>query len=445
MNAFFTTLNSYLWGFPMIAFLLFTHIFFTARTGFVQKKLFKGISLSLKNKECQGKNISPFQTLCTTLASTLGTGNIIGMGTAVALGGAGALFWCFITGLLGMATMYAESRLAIKYRTRNKDGVFVGGPMYYISRGMGSKGLGVFYAVAASLGGLVTGALLQGNAIKTAVQGFFRLEKSNSAFELDLTSVLLGIIVSVLTALVIVGGVKKIGSLCQVLVPFMGIAYMLACVAVMVVNRGYILEAIKLIFTSAFTTQAAFGGFAGSTIMTACRFGMARGLFTNEAGVGTTSVVSAAAEGDTNENLSLVTMTAAFWDTAVVCMVSGLAIVTAMLSKGEEAALVKGDMLASLAFDTLPVFGRPVLFFSLVTFAFSTIIGWSYIGERCVEFILGTKGVKLYKLLWVGAVFVSAFINSELVWSIADTVNVFLVLPNVTALFSIYGKQKSRR
>lgn len=442
MNAFFTTLNSYLWGFPMIAFLLFTHFFFTVKTGFVQKKLFKGISLSLKNRECEGKNISPFQTLCTTLASTLGTGNIIGMGTAIALGGAGALFWCFLTGVLGMATMYMESSLSIKYRIRNKEGVFVGGPMYYISRGMGSKGLGVFYALSASLGGLVTGSLLQGNAIKTAVQGFFRLEKVDSAFEFDFVSVLLGVLGAVLVALVIVGGVKKIGSFCQVIVPFMGIAYMLACVGVMVVNRGYILQAVRLIFTSAFTKQAATGGFAGSTIMTACRFGMARGLFTNEAGVGTTSVVSAAAEGDNRENLSLVAMTAAFWDTAVMCMVSGLAIVTAMLAKGEEAALVKGDMLASLAFDTLPVFGRPVLFFSLVTFAFSTIIGWSYIGERCIEFVLGTRGVKLYKFLWVGAVLVSALINSELIWSIADTVNALLVVPNVTALFVVNAKKK---
>ena len=437
MNTFFATLNSYLWGFPMIAFLLFTHLFFTFKTGFVQKKLFKGISLSLKNRECEGKNISPFQTLCTTLASTLGTGNIIGMGTAIALGGAGSLFWCFLTGILGMATMYAESSLAIKYRVRNKEGLFVGGPMYYISRGMGSKGLGVFYALSASVGGLVTGAMLQGNAIKTAVQGFFRLEKAESALEFDFTSVLLGIIAAVLTALVIMGGVRKIGSFCQVMVPFMGIAYMLACVGVMVINRGYILDAVKLIFTSAFTTQAAFGGFAGSTIMTACRFGIARGLFTNEAGVGTTSVVSAAAEGNSRENLSLVAMTAAFWDTAVVCMVSGLTIVTAMLAKGNEAALVKGDMLANLAFDTLLFFGRPVLFFSLVTFAFSTIIGWSYIGERCVEFVFGTKGIKLYRVLWVLAVLVSAIINSELVWSIADTVNVLLVLPNTTALYML--------
>lgn len=435
MNTFFATLNSYLWGFPMIAFLLFTHLFFTFKTDFVQKKLFRGISLSLKNRECEGKNISPFQTLCTTLASTLGTGNIIGMGTAIALGGAGALFWCLLTGVLGMATMYAESSLALKYRVRNKDGVFVGGPMYYISRGMGSKGFGVFYAFFASVGGLVTGAMLQGNAIKTAVQGFFGIEKAESVLEFDTVSVLLGVTGAVLTALVIMGGVKKIGSFCRILVPFMGIAYILACVGVMAVNRGYILEAVKLIFTSAFTKRAAFGGFAGSTVMTAARFGIARGLFTNEAGAGTTSVVSAAAEGNCRGELSLVAMTAAFWDTAVMCMVSGLAIVTAMLAKGGEAALVKGDMLASFAFDTLPVFGRPVLFFSLVTFAFSTIIGWSYIGERCAEYLLGSKGVIFYKLLWVGAVLVSAMINSELIWSLADTVNVLLVLPNTAALY----------
>ena len=435
MNAFFTTLNSYLWGFPMIAFLLFTHLFFTFKTGFVQKNLFKGISLSFKGNENSCKNISPFQTLCTTLASTLGTGNIIGIGTAISLGGAGSLFWCLITGLLGIATMYSESFLSLKYRIKNKAGQYIGGPMYYMSRGMKSKKLGLFYALAASLGGLVTGSMLQGNAISTAVHGFFKIEKPESAIELNFVTVTVGIIAAVLTALVIMGGVKSVGSVCQVLVPFMAIAYMLACVGIMIVNRAYLGEALSLIITSAFSKKAAFGGFVGSTMMTACRFGMARGLFTNEAGVGTTSVVSAAAEGDNHKNLSYIAMTAAFWDTAVVCMMSGVAIVSAMLANPHAASQTQGDLLANLAFDTLPYVGRPVLFFGLVTFAFSTIIGWSYIGERCIEFVLGYKGIKFYKVLWVGAVLVSATINSQLVWSIADTVNVLLVLPNTTALF----------
>lgn len=435
MNAFFTTLNSYLWGFPMIAFLLFTHFFFTLKTGFVQRKLFKGIRLSFKgNGEC-GKNISPFQTLCTTLASTLGTGNIIGIGTAISLGGAGSLFWCLITGLLGIATMYCESFLSLKYRVKNKEGQFVGGPMYYMKRGMNAKGMGGFYAIAAALGGLVTGSLLQGNAMSTAVHGFFKIEKPEGALELNLVTISVGALAALLTALVIMGGVKSVGSVCQVLVPFMAIAYMLACIGIIIVNRRFLGEAIKLIITSAFSAKAAFGGFAGSTIMTACRFGMARGLFSNEAGVGTTSVVSAAAQGDNHKNLSYISMTAAFWDTAVVCMMTGVAIVCAMLANPAVAVNTQGDMLASLAFDTLPVLGRPVLFFGLITFAFSTIIGWSYIGERCIEFVLGFKGIKLYRVLWVLAVLISATINSELVWSIADTVNVFLVLPNTTALY----------
>jgi len=435
MNTFFTTLNSYLWGFPMIAFLLFTHLFFTFKTGFVQKKLFTGIKLSFKGSGECGKNISPFQTLCTTLASTLGTGNIIGIGTAISLGGAGSLFWCLVTGLLGIATMYSESLLSLKYRVKNKDGHFVGGPMYYMSRGMSSKWLAVFYAIAASLGGLITGAMLQGNAVSTAVHGFFRIEKPESAIELNFVTVTVGVIAAVLTALVIMGGVKSVGSVCQVLVPFMAIAYMLACVGIIIVNRAYLGEALSLIITSAFSKKAAFGGFVGSTVMTACRFGMARGLFSNEAGVGTTSVVSAAAEGDNHKNLSYIAMTAAFWDTAVVCMVTGLAIVSAMLANPAEALKTDGDLLANLAFDTLPYVGRPVLFFGLITFAFSTIIGWSYIGERCIEFVLGFRGVKLYRVLWVAAVLVAASVNSELVWSIADTVNVLLVVPNTAALF----------
>lgn len=435
MNAFFATLNSYLWGFPMIAFLLFTHLFFTFKSGFVQKKLFKGILLSFKGSDDSGKNISPFQSLCTMLASTLGTGNIIGIGTAISLGGAGSLFWCLLTGLLGIATMYSESFLALKYRSKNKLGRYTGGPMYYISKGMNFKSLGVFYALAAALGGLITGAMLQGNAVSTAVHGFLKIEKPNGSFEINFVTVTIGITAAALTALVIMGGVKSVGNVCQVMVPFMAIAYMLACVGILIVNREYIGKALTLIISSAFSKQAAFGGFAGSTIMSACRFGMARGLFSNEAGVGTTSVVSAAAEGNNHKNLSYVAMTAAFWDTAVVCMMSGLSIVSAMLANPEAASITQGDMLASLAFDTLPYVGRPVLFFGLVTFAFSTIIGWSYIGERCVEFLLGHRGIKLYRLLWVFAVLVSALVNSELVWSIADTVNVLLVLPNTTALF----------
>lgn len=435
MNAFFTTLNSYLWGFPMIAFLLFTHLFFTLKTGFVQKNLLKGIALSFKNKEGCGRNISPFQTLCTTLASTLGTGNIIGIGTAISLGGAGSLFWCLVTGLLGIATMYCESFLALKYRVKNQNGQYVGGPMYYMKRGMNSKVLSVFYALVASVGGLITGAMLQGNAISTAVHGFFRIEKPTGSIELNFVTGTIGVSVAVLTALVIMGGVKSVGGVCQVLVPFMAIAYMLACVGIMIVNRAHLGEAFSLIITSAFSKKAAFGGFVGSTIMSACRFGMARGLFSNEAGVGTASVVSAAVDGNNCKNLSYAFMTAAFWDTAVVCMMSGVAIVSAMLANPEKVLHTAGDMLANLAFETLPFVGRPVLFFGLLTFAFSTIIGWSYIGERCIEFVSGVKGIKFYKVMWVLAVLISATVNSELVWSIADTVNVLLVVPNTTALF----------
>lgn len=434
MNAFFTALNSYLWGFPMIAFLLFTHLFFTVKTGFVQKKLLKAIRLSIKG-ESSDKSISPFQALCTTLASTLGTGNIIGIGTAISLGGAGALFWCFITGMLGMATMYCESSLAVKYRIRHPDGRFAGGPMYYMKNGAGSRYLALFYAAVAASGGLITGAALQGNAISTALHGFLRIPKADSTFELSGITVSVGLIAAILTAIVIMGGVKSVGNVCQVLVPFMAVAYMLACMGIIIVNRRYLADALCLVFESAFTPKAAVGGFTGSTIMTACRFGMARGLFSNEAGVGTTSVVSAASEGDNRRNISLVTMTAAFWDTAVVCMATGIAIITAMLANPHIAAETPGDMLASLAFDTLPVVGRPVLFFGLVTFAFSTVIGWSYIGERCAEFVLGFKGIRFYRLLWIAAVAVSAAINSELIWSIADTINVLIVLPNVTTLF----------
>ena len=436
MNAFLTTLNSYLWGFPMIAFLLFTHLFFTFKTGFVQKKLIKGIKFSFKGDSSQS-NISPFQTLCTTLASTLGTGNIIGVGTALGLGGAGALFWCFLTGILGMATMYGESFLSLKYRVKDRCGTYKGGPMYYMEKGMKSRRLGLFYGICASLGGLITGSALQGNAISTALYGFLQKPKSHTTVDFNIITISVGVGITILTAMVIMGGVKQLGSVCQIIVPFMAAAYTLASFGVLFVNRSYLADALVLIMKSAFSPQAALGGFAGSTLMSVCRFGISRGLFSNEAGAGTTAVVCAAAEGKNRRNLSLGAMTAAFWDTAVMCSVTGLAIVAAVLANPCESAGVAPELLASFAFDTLPLFGRPVLFFGLVTFAFSTILGWSYIGENCFSYVFGENRVKLYRILWIAVAGISAMVNSEVMWSLADTVNIFLVLPNTTALFKL--------
>lgn len=436
MTAFMTELNGYLWGFPMIAFLLFTHLFFTYKTKFVQKKLLRGIKLSLKGDSTQS-NISPFQTLCTTLASTLGTGNIIGVATAVGLGGAGAVFWCFITGILGMATMYCESFLSLKYRVKSADGRYKGGPMYYMTKGMRSRKTGIFYGLCASLGGLITGSALQGNAITTALYGFLKVPKSHSAFDINIITLVTALLVIILTAFVIMGGVKSVGNVCQIIVPFMAIVYILASIGVLIVNGEYVVDAVVLIIKSAFSPQAAVGGFVGSSVMSACRFGISRGLFSNEAGAGTTAVVSAAAEGKNFGKLSLGAMTAAFWDTAVMCSVTGIIIVSAMLANPQAAADSAPEMLASFAFDTLPIFGRPVLFFGLVTFAFSTIIGWSYIGENCFSFVFGEKRVRTYRLLWIAMAGVSVMLNSELMWSFADTVNILLVLPNTVSLYKL--------
>ena len=445
MASFFNTLNSYLWGFPMIAVFLFTHIYFTAKTGFVQKKLFKGIKLSFIAEEKDCGNISPFQTLCTTLASTLGTGNIIGIGTAIALGGAGALLWCMIIGLLGIATMYAEAYFSATYRVKNSSGECVGGPMYYMEKGMGAKGLALFYAFSAALGGLVTGACLQSNAITTAVYGFVNVEAPDKTLNVSPLTVGIGVVAMVLTAVVIMGGVKSVGSVCQVMVPFMAVAYMLGCVGIMIVNAEYIPEALRLIVTSAFVPRAVGGGFVGSTVMTACRFGMARGLFSNEAGAGTTGVVSAASKEKAPQKVALVSMTAAFWDTAVVCMMTGVAIVCACLANPEAAEATSGELLANLAFSNLPYLGKPILFFGLITFAFSTIIGWSYIGERCWEYVFGERSTKIYRLLWIGCVGISAVFSSQVLWSMADMVNVLLVLPNITALYMLSPKLNNKK
>ncbi|MGN0452947.1 MAG: alanine/glycine:cation symporter family protein [Ruminococcus sp.] len=447
MNDFILKLNGYLWGFPMIALLFFTHIFMTVKTGGIQRKVFKGIRLSLTRAPGDTGEISPFQSLATTLASTLGTGNIVGIGTAVAMGGAGAVFWCWITGIAGMATQYAEVLLAVKYRVKNEAGEYLGGTMYVLKRGLNSKALSLVYAFSAAAAGMLTGGAIQSNAIGAVVSdalgGKDVCFKVFSA-EISLSALLVGTLASALTAIVVFGGISAVGKVCEYLVPFMACVFMLGCFAVLFINRAVLLDSFKVILTSAFSLKAVTGGVGGSAMMLACRFGMARGLFSNEAGLGTSSVISACAKAPNPVRQGLVSMTATFWDTVVMCLVTGLVVVSSVLSKGSTDFFgLSGTNLCYNAFSELYYVGKWIYVFGMITFAFSTVLGWSLIGVRCVQYVFGAKSKKPYLVIWVASVFIAPLLSLDTVWNLADTFNAVLVIPNVSALLLLSKEVKS--
>ncbi len=446
MNSIIQTINGYLWGIPMIAFLFLTHLFMSVRTGFVQRKTLRAIRLSAKSPEGDKGDISPFESLATTLASTLGTGNIVGVGTAVALGGAGAVFWCWITGVFGMATQYAECLLSVRYRVKNSKGEFSGGPMYVLRDGLNSKVLGGVYALLAGVCGLLTGASIQSNAIagiiKESLSTGDRYVKILGA-ELSLIGVIVGITASLLTALVVFGGVSKISQVCSLLVPFMAVAYIGGCVCVLFINRSVLLESLMLILREAFSFRSLAGGAVGSGMLLACRYGVARGLFSNEAGLGTSSVVSACANTPNPVRQGLVAMTATFWDTVVMCLVTGLVIVSTCLADNAiNTAGAEGDFLCLKAFSRIPFAGGGLLLFSMVTFAFSTILGWCFTGEKCAQFLFGKKGVTAYRYLWILAVLISPVVSFDIVWNLADLCNALLAVPNVYSLIMLSKEVK---
>ena len=319
INDFFTAFSSFLWGWPMIILLLGTHIFLTIRLRFPQRKIFKAIKLSVKKDKNATGDVSQFRALATALAATIGTGNIIGVATAIALGGPGAVFWCWLTGVFGISTKYAEGLLAVKYRVKTKRGTMLGGPMYALEKGLGWKWLAVLFALFAALASFGIGSTVQANAISTLVENQY-----------GISPYITGTIVTALGAAVILGGVKSISKVCGMLVPFMALFYVLGCIYILCVNHAYLLPAIHVIFDSAFTTKAAGGGFAGSTMMIAARYGIARGLFSNESGLGSAPIVAAAAQTRNPVRQALVSSTGTFWDTVIICALTGLVITSSI-------------------------------------------------------------------------------------------------------------------
>ena len=411
-----------LWGPPLILLLFGTHLFLTVRLGVPQRRLLTAIRLSVKRDSKSEGDVSQFGALATALAATIGTGNIIGVATAVTLGGPGAVLWCWLMGVLGMATKYAEGLLAIKYRVKGKDGRMLGGPMYALERGLGMKWLAALFAAFTALAAFGIGNTVQSNAIATTLEHSWHFAPWA-----------VGLAVTLLTALVILGGVKSIARVCGALVPFMALFYVLGCAYILVLNHGFVWQAVKVICVSAFTPQAAGAGFVGSTVIMAARYGMARGLFSNEAGLGSAPIVAAAAQTRNPVRQALVSSTGTFWDTVIVCAMTGLVIVSSIIAYPQINS-DDGAALTRKAFEMIPYVGEPLLVVGLATFAFSTILGWCYYGERAIEYLAGPQAVRYYRVVYIIMVYVGAVVELGVLWHLADCMNALMAIPNLVAL-----------
>lgn len=421
-----TWVDGKVWGWGMILLLLGTHLFMTVRTGFIQRKtITKGIKLSVSKEPDADGEVSQFGALATALASTIGTGNIIGVGTAVTLGGPGAVLWCWLTGVFGIATKYSESLIAVKYRVKTEDGRMQGGAMYALERGLHMRWLGLIFAVFAGFASFGIGCATQVNAIATVCSENLHINKA-----------VVGIIVGVLTAVVIFGGIKSIARVCERLVPFMALFYVLGCIVILGINYDYIIPAITTICRLAFQPGAAAGGLVGSGIMLAMRYGVARGLFSNESGMGSAPIAAAAAQTRNPVRQALVSSTGTFWDTVVVCLMTGLVLVSTIMKNPAINAneITDGGVLTSLAFDQIPVIGPLILVVGIISFAFSTILGWAYYGERCVEYFAGKKGLIPYRVLYIAVAVIAPVVALDVVWDIADILNALMAIPNLIAV-----------
>ncbi|HEM4103988.1 sodium:alanine symporter family protein [Streptococcus suis] len=424
----FKAINNLVWGPPLLLLLVGTGVYLTLRLGVFQiGKLPTAFRLIFSSDQSGQGDVSSFAALCTALAATVGTGNIVGVATAITTGGPGALFWMWVVAFFGMATKYAEGFLAIKYRTKDANGQVAGGPMHYITLGMGQKWkpLAVFFAISGVLVALLgIGTFSQVNSITASLETSFGLEPP-----------LVSVITAISIAFVVFGGIEKISDVSTKIVPFMAILYILASITVLAVHWDQLLPTLALVFKSAFTPAAAVGGFAGATVQQAIQRGIARGVFSNESGLGSAPIAAAAAKSDNPVEQGLISMTGTFIDTLIICTLTGFTILVTDQWSVEGLA---GAPLTQAAFAT--VFGNTgsiALTISLVLFAFTTILGWSYYGERCIEFLFGTKSILPYRLLFVAMVALGGFLKLDLIWTIADIVNGLMALPNLIALLAL--------
>lgn len=433
INNFINWLDKVIWDPFMVILLLGTHIFLTLRTGIIQRKVFTGIKLSVTKDPSKDGDVSPFQALTTALASTIGTGNIVGVGTAIFIGGPGAVFWCWITGVFGIATKYAESLISIKYRVKSRDGRMLGGAMYVLERGLNMKWLGMLFALFALLASFGIGSTVQVNAISEIVT-------SNVTF-IKIPPIAIGIVLSVITAFVIIGGIKKIAVVCEKLVPTMAACYVIGCFVILGMNYDYIIPGIKAIFHLAFTPGAVAGGLVGQGAITAARYGIARGLFSNESGLGSAPLVAAAAKTKNPVRQALISSTGTFWDTVVVCLITGVTLVTTIMKNPDinMSSIQNGGQMTTAAFSQIPVLGSIILVSGIITFAYTTVLGWSYYGERCAEYLFGKRATIFFKIIFVFVILLGPVIELDIVWSLSDIFNALMAIPNIIALVFTSG------
>ena len=425
-------INDFLWNCPLLFLLMGTHLFFTLKLHFPQRHIGKALLFSITpEKRNTSANLSAFGALATTLAATLGTGNIIGVSTAVALGGPGAVFWCWLTGILGMATSYAECYLSVLFREKNPDGFFSGGPMYVLKNGLHNKTLAKFYALCTVCAAFGVGCTTQANSLTQTTSATWGLSPH-----------LVGIAAAFVTGLVILGGIRSIGNICMKIVPVLGILYIGSCFVLLFINRDVLASSILVILEHALIPRAMLGGIAGYSLKQAARYGIARGLFTNEAGIGTSAIPAAASGTKNPSRQAYVSMTAVFWDTVVMCLLSGLVIVANMLKHPESLTGIKETGLADAAFSFLPFGGNQFLSLALAAFAITTLIGWSYFGEKAFAFLWGDKNIGVYKLLYIVMIYIGAVIPLDVVWECTDFINAIMIFPNVLALFALQNKVK---
>lgn len=416
----------WIWGWPLVALLFGTHLFLTVRLGFVQRYVGTGIRLSLEPQRTASGDVSPFGALTTALAATIGTGNIYGVAGAVLLGGPGAVLWMWLTGVFGIATKYAEAFLAVKYRVQNERGEMAGGPMYVLEHALGLRWLGVLFATFTALAAFGIGNMTQANAIaEMAVVQVPWLPKW-----------VIGLFLAGATAAVILGGIRTIARVCEFLVPFMAALYVFGCLYVIALEWSDLPATFALIFESAFTGQAAVGGFVGAGIRETMRYGIARGLFSNESGLGSAPIVAAAARSENPVHQALVSATGTFWDTVVICALTGLVVVTSNDWTGADMTKVT---LCEAAFRRAGAIGTFVLTGGLLTFVFSTILGWAYYGEKAIEYLAGTRAILPYRWVWVAAVFLGTVAQMDSVWTFSDIMNGLMALPNLIALLALSG------
>lgn len=436
------SIDALVWGPAMILLLLGSHLFLTVRTGFIQRKLPLAVKMSLNTQGDGEGDISHFGALATALAATVGTGSIVGVATAILAGGPGAIFWMWITGIFGIATKYSEVFISIKYRMKDANGSMLGGAMYAWERAFRKNGktplfariFAVLFAVFAAIAALGIGNAVQSNAMT----GIITSHTAAPAFAV-------GIVIAALAAIVIIGGVQSIARVCEFLVPVMAVGYAGGCIAILVMNSAFIVPALQEIVLCAFTPRAAFGGAVGSGVMVALQYGCARGLFSNESGLGSAPIIAAAAQSKNPAQQSLVAMTGAFWSTVVICALTGIVIVSTLLANPELVGTVAsiehitGTQLASLVFEKIPHIGAPILALGIIAFSFSTIIGWYYYGNRAVAYLFGQKGIKVYQIMYVVATFLGAVGLGNVVWTVSDITNALMAVPNILITLALSG------